>query len=100
MDIEGKKIFITGGAGFIGSALAGRLVETNKVVIYDNFVRNSMKNKSFQNHPNLKMVIGDILDYTELTKAMTGADIIVHCAAIAGIDTVIKSPTTTATCIW
>ena len=34
--LEGKTIFITGGAGFIGSALAGRLVDRNRVVIYDN----------------------------------------------------------------
>ena len=36
--IEGKKIFITGGAGFIGSALSGRLIKNNDVVVYDNFV--------------------------------------------------------------
>ena len=41
------------------------------------------------------MVEGDVLNIEELAKAMEGADIIVHCAAIAGIDTVIKSPVTT-----
>lgn len=93
--IEGKTIFITGGAGFIGSALTGKLIEKNKVVIYDNLSRNSLKNKSYQDHPNLKLIKGNILDYDALGKAMQGADVIVHCAAIAGIDTVIKSPITT-----
>lgn len=93
--IEGRTIFITGGAGFIGSALAGRLVDHNQVVIYDNLTRNSLKDKTIRDHSNLKIVEGDVLNFEELAKAMQGADIIVHCAAIAGIDTVIKSPVTT-----
>ncbi|MGB0600468.1 MAG: NAD-dependent epimerase/dehydratase family protein [Rubripirellula sp.] len=93
--IEGKKIFITGGAGFIGSTLTGRLVEKNKVVVYDNLARDSLKDKHFSGHKNLELVKGDILDVEALTRAMDGADVVVHCAAIAGINTVIKSPTTT-----
>lgn len=90
--IENKTVFITGGAGFIGSTLAERLVERNRVVLFDNLSRNSLKDKSFQHHPNLTLIQGDILDLEALRAAMQGADIIVHCAAIAGIDTVIKSP--------
>ena len=93
--IEGKRIFITGGAGFIGSTLAGRLVEQNHVVIYDNLARNSLKDKAIKDHANLELVEGDILNAEHLADAMQGADIVVHCAAIAGIDTVIKSPVTT-----
>ncbi len=93
--IEGKKVFITGGAGFIGSTLAGRLVERNRVVVYDSLRRDSLKDRSFRNHPNLRLVAGDVLDLERLTEAMDGADVVVHCAAIAGIDTVIKSPVTT-----
>ena len=93
--IEGKTIFITGGAGFIGSTVAGRCLENNQVVIYDNFSRDSLKNKSFLNHQNLKVIEGDILNFEHLQKSMQRADIIVHCAAIAGIDTVIISPVRT-----
>lgn len=93
--IEGKSVFITGGAGFIGSTLVGRLVKDNQVVIYDNFARDSIQSRPYRNHPNLKVVTGDILDFEKLCGAMKGADIVVHCAAIAGIDTVIKSPVTT-----
>ncbi|MDF1845438.1 MAG: NAD-dependent epimerase/dehydratase family protein [Rubripirellula sp.] len=93
--IEGKKIFITGGAGFIGSTLTGRLIENNEVVVFDNLARDSLKDKEFAGHKNLKLVKGDILELESLTRAMQGADIIVHCAAVAGINTVIKSPTTT-----
>jgi UDP-glucose 4-epimerase len=93
--LNDKKIFITGGAGFIGSALIGRLVENNQVVVYDNLTRNSLTNKPYKDHANLRFVQGDVLDIDKLAQAMTGADIVVHCAAIAGIDTVIKSPIST-----
>lgn len=95
MTIRDKRIFITGGAGFIGSTLAGRLVKDNRVVVYDNLSRNSLADKPFRQHANLTLIQGDVLDAGRLTDAMQGADIVVHCAAIAGIDTVIKSPVTT-----
>jgi len=93
--MQDKVIFITGGAGFIGCTLAGRLVEHNQVVLYDNLTRNSLKDRPFQEHPNLRLIQGDVLDFERLCEAMTGSDIVVHCAAIAGIDTVIKSPVNT-----
>ena len=93
--IQGKNIFITGGTGFIGSTLAGQLVEENHVILYDNLTRNSLKDRSFKDHPNITFIQGDVLDFESLSQAMKGANIVVHCAAIAGIDTVIKSPTTT-----
>ena len=93
--LEGKNIFITGGAGFIGSTLIGRLVERNTIVAFDNLFRNALKDKSFRDHPNLRLVEGDVLDRSALQHAMRGADVVVHCAAIAGIDTVIMKPVTT-----
>ena len=93
--IQNKTIFITGGTGFIGSTLAGQLLENNKIVLYDNLARNSLKDRDFKNHPNITLIEGDVLDFEHLSKSMKDADIVVHCAAIAGIDTVIKSPTTT-----
>lgn len=93
--IENRKVFITGGAGFIGSTLAERLLERNRVVLFDNLSRNSLKDRSFRDHPNLELVQGDILDPAALASAMEGANVVVHCAAIAGIDTVIKSPVRT-----
>jgi len=93
--ISGKTVFITGGAGFIGSTLAGRLVEDNRIVVFDNLSRNALQDQSFRDHPNLRLIEGDILDPEALARAMSGADVIVHCAAIAGIDTVIREPVTT-----
>lgn len=93
--IEGKAIFITGGAGFIGSTLVGRLIEKNRVVVFDNLSRNSIHRRPYRDHANLKIIQGDVLNFEALCHAMKDADIVVHCAAIAGIDTVIKSPVTT-----
>lgn len=93
--ISGRTIFITGGAGFIGSTLAGRLLDHNKVVVYDNLSRNTLQATAFRNHPSLRVVKGDVLDEVALEKAMAGADIVVHCAAIVGVDTVIREPVTT-----
>lgn len=90
-----KNIFVTGGAGFIGSTLIGRLIEHNKITVYDDFRRDALKNKPYSSHPNLKIIKGDILDYPALKSAMEGVQYVVHCAAIAGIDTVIKKPTET-----
>ena len=75
--IENKTVFITGGAGFIGSTLAERLVERNRVVLFDNLARNSLKDKAFRSHKHLKLVEGDILDYESLVREMQGADIVV-----------------------
>jgi UDP-glucose 4-epimerase len=43
----------------------------------------------------LTLVEGDILDFEAVRNAMKGADVVVHCAAIAGIDTVVKKPVST-----
>jgi UDP-glucose 4-epimerase len=46
-------------------------------------------------HQNITVVKGDVLDYNSLEKAMADSDIVVHAAAIAGIDTVVKDPVRT-----
>lgn len=93
--IEGARIFITGGAGFIGSTLAGHYLDRNEVIVFDNFSRDSLQYKPYAAHRNLTRIHGDVMDAAAVTKAIDGANIVVHAAAIAGIDTVILSPTTT-----
>lgn len=88
---------MTGGAGFIGSTLIGRLIERNQVIVFDNLSRNALAKLPYASHPNLKVVVGDVTDSAAITAEMIKADphVVVHMAAIAGIDTVIESPTTT-----
>ncbi|WP_299680947.1 NAD-dependent epimerase/dehydratase family protein [uncultured Roseobacter sp.] len=93
--IADKRIVITGGAGFIGSTLAGRLAERNEIVLFDNLTRNTVKHTGVADLPTVSLMQGDILHYGSIREAVEGADIVVHAAAIAGIDTVIKSPINT-----
>lgn len=93
--IRGKNIFITGGAGFIGSTLIGRLIDHNRITVFDDFRRDSLSSRPWREHPNLAIVRGNVLDYPALDQAMRGHEIVVHCAAVAGIDTVILQPTET-----
>lgn len=93
--ITDKRIFITGGAGFIGTALARRLIDRNKIVVYDNGRRNALKDSGLIGHPNLEFVLADVLDAPSVAKASQGCQMIVHLAAIAGVDTVLKMPVTT-----
>jgi dTDP-glucose 4,6-dehydratase len=95
MSLTNKKIFVTGGAGFIGSTLIGRLIEDNEIVVFDTFQRNALKRTKFYNHPNLTLVQGNVLDEIKLKESIKGSNLIIHLAAIAGIDSVIKSQTMT-----
>ncbi len=90
--IKGKNIFITGGAGFIANTLIRKLAEDNHIVVYDNFHRDTLTNSGFADHPNVEIIRGDVLDYYLLNRSMKDAEIVVHAAGIAGIDTVIKDP--------
>jgi UDP-glucose 4-epimerase len=91
-ELEGQRIFITGGAGFIGSTLAGLLLPRNEVVVYDDLSRNALKDKPYATHPNLRVIAGSVLDPAALREAIRDATYVVHCAGIAGIDTVAKRP--------
>lgn len=93
--ITKKTIFITGGAGFIANTLIKHYINDNKIVVYDNFHRDTLSSSDVANHANLSIIKGDVLDLKALTEAMKGADIVIHAAGIAGIDTVIKSPVRT-----
>lgn len=93
--IKNKKIFITGGAGFIANRLIRHYVEWNKIIVFDNFHRDTLTTSGLSDHPNVTIVRGDVLDFENLSKAMSEVDIVVHAAGIAGIDTVIKNPVQT-----
>ena len=93
--LEGRTILLTGGAGFIGSTLARRLHPANRVVVLDTGARNALATSGVADHPNLRFVLGDVMDASAVREAVRGCSIVVHLAAIAGVDTVIKMPVTT-----
>ena len=91
MSLKRKRVCITGGAGFIGSHLAQRLLDDNEVVVYDNLHRNAIQFAHLDNHPNLTFIKGDVLDFDGVRKAIEGCTVVIHCAAIAGVYTVDRS---------
>ena len=95
MALEGKRVFVTGGAGFIATTLARRLLDANRVVALDNLHRDALSGTDLAEHPNLTFVQGDVLDADSLKELARGATHVVHCAAIAGVETVLESPVRT-----
>lgn len=81
-----KKILITGGAGFIGTHLAERLVERAPLVLFDNFRRDSLKDvPALRENRQVSVISGDILDQQAVEAALAGVDTVIHLAAIAGV---------------
>jgi UDP-glucose 4-epimerase len=86
-----NNILITGGAGFLGSALACALVEEgNHVVILDNFLRGNKLDRRTQEACSI--LEGDVRDEFEVARAMEGIDICYHLAAVLGVDVVAAQP--------
>lgn len=93
---KGKRVFITGGAGFIGSSLARRLVEEGAyVVLFDNLHRNALKRTDLLESDSIELIQGDVLDREGMKKAMEGSHYVIHMASIAGVDTVMRIPVRT-----
>ena len=93
MNLKGKRIFITGGAGFIGSHITERIIDDNEIAIFDTLHRNALELTDLSKHKNLKFIKGDVLDTEVLEKSIDNADIVIHMAAIAGVGTVVGKPT-------
>lgn len=78
-------MFVTGGAGTIGSTLVDQLVEQGaaEVVVLDNFVRGRRENLAWaEEHGNLTVVDGDVCDRKLVNELTEGIDVVFHQAAI------------------
>jgi len=93
--LAGKRILITGGAGFIGTTLARQLVDANQVIALDNLHRDALSGTELLEHPNFRFHEADVLEADILPALVQNATHIVHAAAIAGVSTVIESPVRT-----
>ena len=93
----GGKVLMTGGAGFIGSSLATRLLADRdcQVVLLDNLHRNALKGGTLLDSPRVTLVQCDVLDREGVREAVKGCTEVIHMAAIAGVDTVMRSPVLT-----
>jgi UDP-glucuronate 4-epimerase len=95
------KILVTGGAGFIGSSVAEKLLERGDEVVcldnFDDFYNPAIKRaniKGLLEHPKFKLVEGDIRDYPLVREVflMQDLDMVLHLAARAGVRPSIAQP--------
>ncbi|MDA4126814.1 MAG: NAD-dependent epimerase/dehydratase family protein [Thaumarchaeota archaeon] len=90
MDLTGRKVLVTGGAGFIGSALVEFLLskgcEVTAYDSFDDFYPGKEENLGpYLNDKDFRLVRGNILDFDSLNDAMGGVSVVFHEAAQAGV---------------
>ena len=86
-----ERVFITGGAGFIGSNLAELLSSLGyEVVVYDNLKSGFLEN--INSIPNVRFINGDILDFGKLCDAICGCSKVYHFAAEISVPASVENP--------
>jgi UDP-N-acetylglucosamine 4-epimerase len=94
--LEGKKVLITGGAGFIGSNLCETLINLNaEVVCLDNFATGHKHNLDvFKDNKNFRLIEGDIRNLQICHKACENVDYVLHEAALGSVPRSLADPIT------
>ncbi len=91
-----KKILITGGAGFIGSSLADKLIQNpdNYVVIVDNLLTGDTQKLPSKQYANWRFIKCDANDYHDIAPVMTSFsfDYVFHYAAVVGVKRTLENP--------
>jgi len=92
--LTGKKVLVTGGAGFIGSNLVESFLKSgNYVVCLDNFSTGKRENISpFITDKNFRLIEGDIRNYGDCEKSVKEIDFVFHQAALGSVPRSIKDP--------
>jgi UDP-glucose 4-epimerase len=86
------RVFVTGGAGFIGSHLCDALVERgDDVTILDNLSTGSHNNISHLKH-RIRVTKGDIRDTGLVESLVAESDLVLHMAASLGVDNILENP--------
>lgn len=86
-EFEGKKVLVTGAAGFIGSHLTEKLIDIGAdVIMYDNLMRGkeSIRNirEIYQHSSKPKLIVADLLDFDKIKNAVNGTDFVFHLGAL------------------
>ncbi len=90
MNVKNKKVFITGGAGYLGSKLVEKLYPDNEIVVYS---RDEAKQYFLKKRfPNVKCILGDVADVDNLVQSSKDCNIGIFCAALKQIEAVEENP--------
>lgn len=94
--LNNKNILVTGGAGFIGSNLCEELISLGaNVTCLDNFSTGFRENlESIKDHPNFKLIEGDIRNLEDCKLACENQDFVLHEAALGSVPRSINDPIT------
>ena len=94
--LNNKNILVTGGAGFIGSNLCEELISLGaNVTCLDNFSTGFRENlEAIKNHPNFKLIEGDIRNLEDCKTACENQDFVLHEAALGSVPRSINDPIT------
>lgn len=88
---KGHRILITGGAGFIGTAIAEKIADHNEVVLFDQrFEGMPLSFSDVSRHKNVRTITGDILDVKAVNELTKSVDVIIHLAALVGVRNVLR----------
>lgn len=95
--IQGKKVLVTGGAGFIGSNICENLLlHQNEVVCLDNLSTGDYANiVTFLENDRFRFIHGDIVDLATCHEAVSGVDIVLHQAALGSVPRSLANPIAT-----
>ena len=96
IQLSGKRILVTGGAGFIGSNLTEVLLDKGaEVICLDNFATGKRKNITpFLSNSSYQLIEGDIRNINDCHQALVGVDYVLHQAALGSVPRSIKDPIT------
>lgn len=91
-----RKVFITGGAGFIGTNAAAYFSKKgDEVTIFDNFSREGTRENAewlVSECPGVQVIVGDVRDAAAVEKAMAGAEVVIHLAGQVAVTTSVTDP--------
>lgn len=89
-----RRYLVTGGAGFIGSHLVEALLARGeRVVVLDNLATGRIQNlKAVEDHADLTVVHGSVLDELQVDELCHECDVVVHLAAAVGVKLIVEQP--------